>query len=275
MHCTACGGRGHLGDALCHCQQPQTWQTRTVEPGSPEVRLGCGIEGMAGLNAGSVNLVLCDLPSGETRAVFDKPVIMGDFWHAARHALADDGTVVLLASSFRFAATLVKSQPAWFRYDLVWSKSLATGHLNAAHRPLRSHEFILVFSRKVATYNPQMLQGASPIHAARRAHHGENYGPQTRVNESRASATDRYPVSVLEFASVGTSSKARIHPQQKPVPLLDWLIRTYTNKGDAVVDPCAGSGSTGVAALAAGRRFLGWDKFERFANTTYPSTNHL
>lgn len=230
---------------------------------------------MSALQQGSAALILCDLPSGETRATFDKPVCMGDFWRAARHALRDDGVAVLMASSFRFAASLVKSQPALFRYDLVWSKSLATGHLNASSRPLRAHEFILVFSRKRSTYNPQMLQGASPIHAARRRAHGENYNPMTRATDSRAGATDRFPTSVLEFASVGTSSKARVHPQQKPVPLLEWLIRTYTREGDLVVDPCAGSGSAGTAAAATNRRFVGWDTCERFAGQfNLRSANH-
>lgn len=209
-------------------------------------------------------MVLSDLPSGETRADFDVEPDLVAFWPAVWHALRDDGVAVLMASSLRFAALVLASQSYRFRHDLIWSKSLATGHLNAARAPLRAHEFILVFSREVGTFNPQMTQGASPIHAARQAHHGENYGPQTRVTRSRAGATDRYPTSVLEFASVGTSSKARRHPQQKPEPLLRWLIRTYSKPGELVVDPYAGSGSTGDAAIAEGRLFRGWDSSPRF-----------
>ena len=228
------------------------------------IALSDGISGLLALEAGSAALVLSDLPSGATRATFDNPPDLSRLWPAVWQALRPDGVAVLMASSFRFAADLLDSQGDCFRCDLVWSKSLATGHLNASRAPLRAHEFILVFSRQVGTFNPQRLQGASPIHAARRAHNGENYGMSSRTS-SRAGATDRYPTSVLEFASVGTSSKERVHPQQKPVPLLRWLIRTYSNAEDLVVDPYAGSGSTGVAALAERRRFVGFDTCPRFA----------
>ena len=149
---------------------------------------------------------------------------------------------------------------------MIWSKSLATGYLNAKRAPLRAHEFILFFSRQVSTYYPQMMQGATPIHAARRAHNGENYG-HSNASKSRAGATDRFPTTVLEFASVGTSSKIRKHPQQKPESLLRYLIRSYSNPGDLVVDPYAGSGSTGIASSAEGRSFRGWDSSPRFGIT--------
>jgi hypothetical protein len=227
------------------------------------IELGDGLSGLISLQSGSAALVLSDLPSGETRADFDTAPNLVELWPAIWHATRPDGVAVLMASSLRFAARLLASQKQHFRYDLIWSKSLATGHLNATQAPLRAHEFILVFSRQVGTYHPQMLQGASPIHAARRAHNGENYG-RSEATESRAGATDRFPTSVLEFSSVGTSSKTRKHPQQKPEPLLRWLIRSYSNPGDLVVDPYAGSGSTGAAASAEGRIFRGWDLSPRF-----------
>ena len=230
------------------------------------IELGDGLGGLLSMQSGSVALVLSDLPSGETRADFDTSPELAVLWPAIWQALRPDGVAVLMASSLRFAARLLASQAQHFRHDLIWSKSLATGHLNAGRAPLRAHEFILVFSRAVGTYHPQMLQGASPIHAARRAHHGENYDPQSHVTSSRAGATDRFPTSVLEFSSVGTSSKARTHPQQKPEPLLRYLIRQYSNEGDLVVDPYAGSGSTGAAASAEGRTFRGWDSSPRFGS---------
>jgi site-specific DNA-methyltransferase (adenine-specific) len=167
----------------------------------------------------------------------------------------------------RFATTVVASQQRQFRYDLVWSKSVATGFLNARHRPLRAHELILVFARSRTVYHPQMVRGASPIHAARRKGCGENYN-EARSAPSRAGATDRFPTSVLEFGCVGTSDRRRRHPQQKPEGLLRWLVRTYSNPRDLVVDPTAGSGSTGDAAEAEGRRFLGWDINPRFGRRT-------
>lgn len=231
-------------------------------------RLGDGIAGMMSLPKGSAALVLSDLPSGETRAEFDIRPDLGRLWEGIWHCLRENGVSVLMASSFRFAKMLFDSQEKTFRHDLIWYKSLATGHLNASRAPLRAHEFILIFGRSPGTYNPQKSQGASPIHAARRLSHGENYGPLTGNTEARAGATDRFPVSVLEVASVGTSAAERVHPQQKPVPLLSWLVRTYSNPGELVVDPFSGSGSTGRAAEAEGRRFVGWDSSTRFGSMT-------
>lgn len=228
-------------------------------------RLGCGIEGMLSMSGASADLVLCDLPSGETNADFDKQVELERFWAAVWHVLRPAGQVVLMASSFRFASILEWSQRRHFRYDQIWHKSIATGFLNASSRPLRVHEFILVFSReKRGTYNPQMLDGATPIHAARRRGHGENYGPMTQATQSRAGATDRFPVSVVEFASLGTSSGLRVHPQQKPYDLIRYLIRTYSNTGELVVDPTAGSGVVLEVAKDEGRQAVGWDLDPRF-----------
>lgn len=231
----------------------------------PAVLLGDGIEGLRSVQEQTATLVLADLPSGSTRAVFDRKLDMGEFWRAAWRALEPLGSVVLMASSFEFACEIRSSNPWSFKYDVIWRKSLPVGHLNSAHRPLRAHEFILVFGRQHGgIYNAQMRSGFSPIHKALRSGHGENYGKVSKRTSSRAGATDRFPVSVLDFASVGTSNKERRHPQQKPVDLLRWLVRTYSEPGDLVVDPCAGSGSTGEAAIAEGRRFIGFDSSPRF-----------
>jgi len=221
------------------------------------IKLGDGVEELA-LCRG-VDLVLSDLPSGATRHEYDRRPDLKVFWLAVWRALKPKGSVVLLASSFDFAAALVASEPRVFRYDLVWHKTLATGFLNARRAPLRAHEYVLVFSRRAGIYRPQMLPGATPIHAARQKSLGANYGRKIRASSSRAGATDRYPTSVLSFSSVGTSSGDRSHPQQKPVDLLRWLVRSYSRPRDLVVDPFAGSGSTGAACEAEGRRFLGWD----------------
>lgn len=228
------------------------------------VLLGDGIAELARLEPGSVDLLLSDLPSGATRHAYDKRPDLSAFWEATWSALRADGAAVLMASSMVFANALVASQPTRFRYDMIWHKSLATGFLNARKRPLRAHEFILVFSRAEPPYIPQMLTGATPIHDARRASHGANYGAMSKATRTRLGAVDRYPVSVLPFASVGTSSRERVHPQQKPVDLLRYLLRTYSRQGGLVVDPFAGSGSTGEACAIEGRRFRGWDLNPKF-----------
>lgn len=234
--------------------------------------LGCGLRGLATLTPSSVGLLLTDLPSGQTRAKFDVPVCaadMGVFWARAWWALRPGGNVVLFASSLPFAVEVIASQPHCYRYDLIWSKSIKTGFLNAKHRQLRSHEHVLVFSRSGrATYNLQMTQGHGPVQSNGRkgAKGSENYDTLggNGAGKSRVGATDRFPSSVLCFNSVGVRHPSRKHPQQKPEGLLRYLVRTYSNPGDLVVDPFAGSGSTGVAAVAEGRTFAGWDSDLRF-----------
>jgi hypothetical protein len=236
--------------------------------GVHHVRLGDGVSGLLSLAPGSASLVLSDLPSGETRAPFDRAPDLSALWPAIWRALGPGGTAALMASNLRFAARLLASQPDAFRYDLVWHKSLGGGFLNAKRRPLRAHEYVLVFWRgDQAHYSPQMRGGHKPINAtpAGRWDSGANYGATgTGAGRSRAGATDRYPCSVLQIRSLGTVHPHRRHPQQKPVDLMRWLVRTYSAPGDLVVDPYAGSGSAGEACRLEERAFAGWDSDPRF-----------
>jgi site-specific DNA-methyltransferase (adenine-specific) len=229
-----------------------------------DILLGDGIAGMHGLSAGSVDLVLSDLPSGETAAEFDRAPDLAALFAATWHALKPDGVAVFMASSLRFAAACMAAGGNAYRYDLVWEKALATGHLNSKHRPLRAHEFVLVFQCGRGCFVPQMTESGVAIRQGRTMAASENYQSVTSVN-NRQGATDRYPRSVLHFAGVSTHSKDRVHPQQKPDDLLRWIIRSYSRPGEGVIDPFAGSGSTGHAALSEGRNFLGFDSSSRFA----------
>lgn len=228
--------------------------------------LGDGLVGLESLEPGSVSLVLSDLPSGETAAKFDVTPDFERFWPAVWRALKPSGCAVLFASSIRFAAAVIASQPKAFRYDLVWEKSLATGHLNAATRPLRAHEFILIFSHGNTTFNPQYVETGVPISAVghKRLTGSENYGSVPYDRQSREGATDRHPRSVLKFGSLCNHAPARIHPQQKPHDLLCNWVRQYSERGDLVCDPFAGSGSSIEAARSEGRLAMGWDSSERF-----------
>ena len=231
-----------------------------------ELSLGDGIAHMPAMEAGSVDLILSDLPSGETRADFDKPIDLSDFWPEAWRVLKPNGVVALMASSMRFAASVVASQSKWFRYDIVWEKTRATGFLNAKRQPMRAHEFLLVFYRRQPTYNPQKTTGHKPMHKAEGPHDGVNYGARGDC-PARGGATDRYPRSVQRFAPVPNVGGARRHPQQKPEEWLRWVIRTFTDPGGLVLDICAGSGSAGMAAVAEGRRFEGWEIREEFVQS--------
>lgn len=238
------------------------------------IHLRDGIDGLLSLEAGSVSLVLSDLPSGETAAEFDRKPNLRMLWHAVWHALRPDGIAIFMASHFEFAMELARSTP-FFRYEMIWDKSMPTGFLNAKKRPLKSHEYVMVFFREEGFYEPQMRQGFGPISANYGAGRpeprrdesklSENYGRIQRRTPSRIGATDRYPVSVLTFGSLATRSRERTHPQQKPGELLQNLICTYCPPEGLVVDPFAGSGSTLRAAVAEGHPALGFDTSPRFA----------
>ena len=167
-------------------------------------------DAIAGLNAlaeGSISLVLSDLPSGATRAPFDKPPDLARLWPAVWRCLKPDGAAVFMASSLRFAADLIASQPKRYRYDLVWKKGRGSGHLNANRMPLRSHEYILVFYRKRGTYNPQMVETGKPLSDKMAGRASTNYDVnyQRVVPFKRSGATDRHPASVLRFAGVNSA----------------------------------------------------------------------
>lgn len=233
------------------------------------IRLGDGMEGLALVtNQGQdpvVDLVLTDLPSGETRAVFDKPVDLTRFFAVARAALEPKGVIVCMCSSLRFAAEVREAGGKLFRHDLIWEKTIATGFLNATKAPLRAHEFVLVFGRPGHYFKPEMTEGHGPINSNSRTKRGtENYGAMQFGSKARAGATDRYPRSVLHFPSVATRAKERKHPQQKPEALLRSLIRQYCPRGGIVIDPFAGSGSTVRAAEREGCEAFGWDIDPRF-----------
>lgn len=214
---------------------------------------------MSSLRPRSVDLIFCDLPSGQTQASFDKQIDLDVFWRIAKRIRKKRAPVILMASSFKFAMQVVSSNPKEFRYDLIWRKGRATGFLNANKMPLRTHEFLLIFYASLPKYRPQMRDVGKPIHTARQGSHGSNYGKQFCRSETNAGSTIRHPVSVLDIPVIANNDPKKRHPQQKPDALLRWVIESFTDEGDLVVDPCAGSGSMYDVSVSSGRRFLGWD----------------
>jgi site-specific DNA-methyltransferase (adenine-specific) len=204
----------------------------------------------------SIDLILCDLPYGTTRNKWDSVIPLDRLW--AEYGRIAKGPIILFAAQ-PFTSALVMSNPEWFRYDLVWRKNKASGHLNAKKLPLRAHESILVFYEELVTYNPQMTGGHRPANYARRTTHSTNYGAQGNTVYEGGN-TDRHPTSVLDWPVLNNDDPERIHPTQKPVGLCEWLIRTYSNEGAVVLDNTMGSGSTGIACLNTGRGFIGMEK---------------
>lgn len=210
---------------------------------------------------GSVDMILCDLPYGTTKNKWDSVISLDKLWNCYGRVIKPNGAI-LLFSQMPFTADLVWSNKNDFRYEWIWEKSNATGFLNAKKMPLKKHENILVFYKKLPTYNPQMRLGFNP-YKIKSGKQSENYGEQVQVET--VSNGERYPVDVLQFNGVNMMSREKkSHPTQKPVKLLENLIRTYTNSGETVLDNCMGSGSTGVACLHTGRNFIGIEVEQKY-----------
>ncbi len=203
----------------------------------------------------SIDMVLCDLPYGTTRNKWDIIIPFEPLWKQYNRIIKDKGAIVLFGNGL-FSAELMTSNKKMWRYNLIWQKTQPTGFLNANKMPLRNHEDILVFYKQLPTYNPQKTQGhtrkVSTTKHKLNCRKTENYGDYNLVSYD---STERFPCSVVKFAK--DIQKSALHPTQKPIALLEYLIKTYTNEGDTVLDNCMGSGSTGVATINTNRYFIG------------------
>lgn len=216
------------------------------------------LEVMNQISSKSVDMILCDLPYGVTQNSADIPIPFGALWEQYERIIKDNGAIVLFGQGL-FYVDLVNSNRKLFRYDLCWNKVLTTGFLNAKRMPLRQHEQIAVFYKKLPTYNPQMRTG-KPLHSKGKGYKtapliNRNYGDFHTTDDSRAGSTEKYPTSIVTYCKPHPANAK--HPTEKPVELLESLIRTYTNEGDVVLDNCMGSGSTGVACAKTNRNFIG------------------
>ena len=207
----------------------------------------------------SIDMILCDLPYGETQHSWDQRISCERLWRQYMRIAKKSAAIVLTATQ-PFASELIASSLGMFKYELVWLKNKPTGYLNAASQPLPIHENVLVFYDKQPVYNPQKTMGHEPVHRfTKGGNDGSSYGA-TEEGFSGGGQTDRYPTSALPFASVANNSDDRLHPTQKPVALFEYLIKTYTNVGQLVLDNCIGSGTTAIAASRQGRKFIGIEK---------------
>lgn len=248
----------------------------------------------------SIDMILCDLPYATTQNHWDSLIPLNDYvlfnnkkiekteyymiqalsgkskkdidvewkknkidglWTHYNRIIKDNGAIVLFAQT-PFDKVLGNSNLKMLKYEWIWEKTTATGHLNAKKMPMKAHENILVFYKKLPVYNPQKTYGHTPVHSyTKYQDDGSNYG-KTAVGVSGGGSTERYPRSVQVFKT--DKQKCALHPTQKPVSLCEFLIKTYTNENDIVLDNTMGSGSIGVASLNLNRRFIGMELEKRY-----------
>lgn len=224
--------------------------------------LGDCLERMKEIPDGSVDMVLTDPPYGTTACKWDSIIPLEPMWARLKRIIKPNGAIVMTAQT-PFDKVLGVSNLSMLKYEWVWEKNAATGHLNAKKAPMKAHENILVFYRSQPTYNPQKTTGHKPVNSyTKRNGDGECYGKTIEV--SGGGNTDRYPRSIQVFGS--DKQKIRLHPTQKPVALMEYLIKTYTNEGETVLDFTMGSGTTGVACVNLNRNFIGIELDENYFN---------
>lgn len=216
-----------------------------------EIIQGDCLEVMRDIPDGSVDMILCDLPYGTTRNSWDSVIPLDELWAQYERIIKDDGAITLTASQ-PFTTTLNESNLALYRYEWIWIKNNSTGFQLANRRPLKKHENISVFYKRQPTYNPQGLKPYGKVN--RRGRTGDNWTEMKK--DEYVQKWTNYPTQLLEFSY----DREKYHPTQKPVALFEYLIRTYTNEGELVLDNCIGSGTTAVAAINTGRRFIGIER---------------
>lgn len=221
----------------------------------------------------SIDMILCDLPYGNTNAKWDTCIPFELLWTQYRRIIKKNGVILLFAQQ-PFGAKLIMSNLKMFRYEIVWCKKSPGGFLNANKMPMRNHELILVFYKRLPTYHP--IKHTIPADQGNRrgaVKKGSGFRPSGIYGKDKGHTWTedgtRYPTDVIKFSNwngvvYGKNDNAVKHPAQKPIPLLEYLIKTYTNEGDLVLDNCMGSGSTGVACVNTKRDFIGIELDEDF-----------
>lgn len=225
-----------------------------MQKGDCVMELWCGdcLELMKDIPDNSIDMVLCDLPYGTTQCEWDVKLPFEPLWAEYKRIVKENGAILLFAQQ-PFETDLINSNRKMFRYEWVWEKSRPMGFLNANKMPLRAHENICVFYRRLPLYNPQKTEATGKPRLNKCGDRYSGYGKYVR--QDTWDDGSRYPRDVIRFAV----HEGR-HAAQKPVELCEYLIKTYTNEGEVVLDNCMGSGSTGVACVNCGREFIGIEK---------------
>ena len=224
-----------------------------------ELWLGDCLELMKKIPDKSIDMILCDLPYGTTRNKWDVLIPFDSLWDQYKRVIKEHGVIALFCDGM-FTSNLLQSNKKMWRYNLVWDKQRGCDFLNANVKPLKSHEDIAIFYKKKPTFNKQFWYSTAykPI---KNGTLSDNYGDR-RTAYSESKHGERNPLTIISFPKDGN----KVHPTQKPVVLLEYLIKTYTNDGETVLDNCMGSGSTGVACVNTGRKFIGFELNEKYFN---------
>jgi len=228
--------------------------------------LGDCLDVMRDIPDGSVDMVLADPPYGTTACKWDSVIPFAPMWEQLKRVTKRNGAIVLTASQ-PFTSALVMSNVKMFKQELTWVKNKSSGHLNAKIRHMTKHENVLLFGQGKTPYIPQKTTGHAPSNTAVNRKPTNVYGSQ--VPTAYGGSKERYPTTLLDFPVVnndGSKDGGRCHPTQKPVALMEYLIRTYTNEGETVLDFTMGSGTTGVAAKNLNRDFIGIEMDETYFN---------
>lgn len=230
--------------------------------------------GMQKIDDKSIDMILCDLPYGTTQNNWDSIIPLEILWSHYTRIIKDNG-MICLTSAEPFTSYLITSNLKLYKYDLIWEKSHAVGFLNARRMPMRKHENIVCFYKKLPTYNPQIedkpKENIRPILTKNRL--TSNYGKFDEGNHRTIPIDKTYPNSILKIPN--ESKTTTWHPTQKPVKLFEWLIKSYTNENNLVLDNCMGSGTTAVACINTNRNFIGFEKDEKYYNLALDRINNI
>lgn len=214
------------------------------------------LTGMRKIDDKSIDMILCDLPYGMTaRNKWDSIIPFGPLWEQYERIIKNKGMICLTAIQ-PFATSLINSNKQLFKYDLIWDKAMPTGFLNANRMPLRRHELILCFYKSLPTYNPIMRKGKKRKKGGKLYSVSDCYG-NIKKAAPLVEYDEYYPTSIIRVQNANQKKKS--HPTQKPLELFEYLINTYTNEGDLILDNCMGSGTTAIACKRLNRRFIGFE----------------
>ena len=231
----------------------------------PDIELWQGdcLDLMKDIPDGRIDMILADLPYGTTQNKWDSIIPLNDLWEQYNRVIKDNG-MICLTSSEPFTNALINSKPSHFKYyDLVWDKVGTTGFLNSKRRQLRRHEQVICFYKKQTTYNPLMeVRGKERNKRSYNKRKGDGDSCYGKFENIESFNNEYYPTSIIEISNA--SQKGKIHPTQKPVALFEYLIKTYTNEGETVLDNVMGSGTAGVACKNLNRRFIGIELDENY-----------